>query len=69
MCAGNIFLYFLHWQQPAEPQRPASFGSEDDFPIDSILATMLKEDKSEEDKQNGGFSKCFLTGLNTIHSI
>lgn len=38
--------------KPAEPQQPASSGSDDDFPIDSILATMLKEDKSEEDKQN-----------------
>lgn len=61
----NIFLSFLHLQ-PAEPQQPASSGSDDDFPIDSILATMLKEDKSEEDKQNSGFSKSFLTGLNHV---
>ena len=59
MCCwyNNMYmcLSFFHWQ-PAEPQRPASFGSEEDFPVDSILATMLKEDKSEEDKQNGWFN-------------
>ena len=49
-----------------EPQRPASFGSEEDFPVDSILATMLKEDKSEEDKQNGWSSKRFLAYVNTL---
>ena len=59
---------FFHWQ-PAEPQRPASFGSEEDFPVDSILATMLKEDKSEEDKQNGRFSKSFLAFVNTINPL
>lgn len=58
-------MSFLHWQ-PAEPQQPASFGSEDDFPIDNFLANMLKEEKSEEDKQNGRFS-VFLAGLNTIY--
>ena len=52
-----------------EPQHPASFGSEEDFPIDSILATMLKEDKSEEDKQNGWSSKCFLAYVNSLYAV
>ncbi|KAJ7381113.1 hypothetical protein OS493_004711 [Desmophyllum pertusum] len=39
--------------EPVKPQRPASFGAaDDDFPMDdSFLSAMLKEDKSEEDKE------------------
>ncbi|RMX50822.1 hypothetical protein pdam_00003219, partial [Pocillopora damicornis] len=37
--------------EPEKPQRPASF-TDDDFPVDSILSQMLKEDKSEQEKEN-----------------
>ena len=55
-----MLICFFH--QPEKPQRPASFGTDEDFPIDSnsILSQMLKEDKSEEDKENGW---CMCTGL------
>ena len=52
-----------------KPQRPASFGAaDDDFPMDdSFLSAMLKEDKSEEDKENGWCTTgpgCSKDGLN-----
>ena len=45
----NFCCFFY---QPEKPQRPASFTDED-FPVDSILSQMLKEDKSEQEKENG----------------
>lgn len=37
--------------EPKKPQRPASL-TDDDFPVDNILSQMLKEDKSEQEKEN-----------------
>ena len=51
-CIGCYLIFVAFFYQPEKPQRPASFTDED-FPVDSILSQMLKEDKSEQEKENG----------------